>query len=483
MTGADNVNSTRAVTRRILHTVRSLRPPIRIGRFWLVQAGVLLIVFLDVVVLDVLHFRPPFGMPTSTATLLLLIPVIYAARNFGFRGAVNTALWATALMACGWIFLEGMAMANVWLEFYNLIVVIALAIVVGQRVDREKQARQLVEQALHASELAETRYRGLFEEQASPVLVTDSTGVVAEANSAALQLLGADVRGHPLSALVEASAEAILAGEVLRLDVQAPNGDERLFVPRARTLEVGSGERLVEVVLIDVTEEQRRAQEQRAYAGHLLAVQEDERRRLAQDMHDDPLQTLTYLVRTLDQLAHDQFAHGPLLAAEIRRSSELAAEVANSLREVIRGLRPPVLDDLGLGAALRHLVAEVHGRSGLPIVLRVNGDEVRLASSSELTVYRVTQEALNNVVRHAQAKHIRVDLRFGDPIQLTVTDDGQGMLETSGTREGPGGLGLVGMRERVGMVGGSLETREHRPHGTLVRATLPRTVPEQGKVP
>ena len=274
-----------------------------------------------------------------------------------------------------------------------------------------------------------------------------------------------------------------MAGEVLRLDVQAPDGDERLFVPRARTLEVGSGERLVEVVLIDVTEEQRRAQEQRAYAGHLLAVQEDERRRLAQDMHDDPLQTLTYLVRTLDQLAHDQFAHGPLLAAEIRRSSELAAEVANSLREVIRGLRPPVLDDLGLGAALRHLVAEVHGRSGLPIVLRVNGDEVRLASSSELTVYRVTQEALNNVVRHAQAKHIRVDLRFGDPIQLTVTDDGQGMLETSGTREGPGGLGLVGMRERVGMVGGSLETREHRPHGTLVRATLPRTVPEQGKVP
>lgn len=477
MTSTDILNSTRADTRRVPHAVRGLRAPVRTGRFWLVQAGVLLVVLFNVAALAVQSGRLPFGIPASTTTALLLVPVIYAALNFGVRGAVYTALWATALMVPDLIFIERVTTAHPWVEVSNLVIVNAVAVVVGQRVEREEQARRRAEQALRASEVAEARYRGLFDEQASPVLVTDSTGVVTEANTAALRLLGANVRGHPFSDLVEATAEAILAGQVSRLAVQAPDGDKRLFVPRARALEVGSGERLVQVVLIDVTEEQRRAQEQRAYAGHLLAVQEDERMHLAHDLHDDPLQTLTYLVRTLEQLAHDPLLPGPL-AAQVWRDGELAAEVVSSLRKVIRGLRPPVLDDLGLVAALRHLVTEVHGRCGLPIALRVSGDEARLASPSELAVYRVTQEALSNIVRHAQAKHVRVDLRFGDSVQLTVTDDGRGMPETSGLREGFGGLGLVGMRERVNFVGGSLETRAHRPHGTLVRATLPRTVPE-----
>lgn len=474
----------RARGSRALEVACTLRLPVRAGRFWLVQAGVLLVVLIDVAVLDVQRIQLPLGMPASMTSSLLLLPVIYAALNFGVRGAIYTALWASALMVPDWIFREGGVTAHAWAEVSNLAVVNAVAVVVGQRVEREEQARRRAEQALRASEVAEARYRGLFDEQASPVLVTDSTGVVTEANTAALRLLGADVRGHPLSDLVEATAEAILAGQVSRLAVQAPDGDKRLFVPRARALEVGSGECLVQVVLIDVTEEQRRAQEQRAYAGHLLAVQEDERRHLAQDLHDDPLQTLTYLVRTLEQFAHDPLLPAPL-AAQVRRDGELAAEVVSSLRKVIRGLRPPVLDDLGLVAALRHLVTEVHGRCGLPIALRVSGDEVRLASPSEMAVYRVTQEALSNIVRHAQAKHVRVDLRFGDSVQLTVTDDGRGMPETSGTRGGSGGLGLIGMRERVSFVGGSLETRAHRPHGTLVRATLPRTVPESqpGNVP
>lgn len=483
MPSVDLVSSSRAVTRGVLRAIAALRPPpVRTGRFWLVQVGVLLGAFVDVVVLDIQQVRLPFWMPSSMTTLLLLVPVVYAALNFGVRGAVYTALWATALMVPDWIFLKGVTATHTWVEVGNLAVVNAVAVVVGQRVEREEQARRRAEQALRASEVAEARYRGLFDEQASPVLVTDSTGVVTETNSAALQLFSADVRGHSLSELVEVTAEAILAGQVSRLAVQAPDGGELLFVPRAHTLATESGEYLVQVVLIDVTEEQRRAQEQHAYAGRLLTVQEDERRGLAQDLHDDPLQTLTYLVRTLEQLSYDPLLPSSV-AAQVRHDGELAAEVVNSLRKVIRGLRPPVLDDLGLVAALRHLVKEVHDRCGLPIVLRVSGDEARLASTSELTVYRVTQEALNNIVRHAQAKHIRVDLSFADSVQLTVTDDGRGMPETSGLREGPGGLGLVGMRERVALAGGSLETRARRPHGTLVRATLPRTVPEPGNMP
>ena len=457
-----------------------LRPPVRDVRFWLVQVGVLLVALLDEV-LDVLGVQPPLGIPRSTITVLLLVPVIYAALSFGVRGAVATALAATLLMIPDWFLIAGGTTASAWGEIGNLAVLNVVAVIVGQRVDREGQARLGAEEALRAHEIAEGRYRALFDEQHAPVLVTDAAGVVSEANAAATHLLGAGgqaggqagVRGRLLSDLVDAPVTAILAGAVPRI----PVGD-RVFAPKARTLEVGSGERLVQLVLVDVTEEEHRAREQRAYAAHLVTVQEDERRRLAQDLHDDPLQTLTYLVRMLEQLSEDPRLP-PGLAPVVRRDGELATVVVDALRTVIHGLRPPVLDDFGAVAALRQLVDEVRVRSHISIRLRVSGDQVRLSAQCELTVYRVAQEALNNVVRHSQATQARVDLRFGEQVVLTVTDDGCGIPASRTTSPGSddGGLGLIGMRERVAQLEGSLEVRARTPHGTLVRATLPGTPP------
>ncbi len=445
----------------------------RAGRFWLVQAGVLFVALLDEVVLDVLGVQPPFEIPRSTITSLLLVPVIYAALTWGVRGAVGTALWATALMFPDWLFIAGVTTANAWVEIGNLAVLNAVAIIVGQRVEREGQARLGAEEALRASEVAEARYRALFDEQHAPVLVTDAAGVVSEANAAATSLLGSGVPGRVLSDLVDTSVTAILDGVVPRLAV----GD-RVFLPTGRTLEVGSGERVIQIVLVDVTEEEHRAREQRAYAAHLVTVQEDERRRLAQDLHDDPLQTLTYLVRMLEHLTDDPRLP-PDLAALVRRDGELASEVVDVLRTVIHGLRPPVLDDFGAVAALRQLVDEVRARHGIPIRMRVSGDQVRLSAQSELTVYRVAQEALSNVVRHAQATNARVDLHFGGQIVLTVTDDGSGIPASSTTLASLGGsLGLIGMRERVNLAGGSLQVQALSPHGTLVRATLLRAKQE-----
>jgi signal transduction histidine kinase len=451
------------------HEVLSRRLPFHAGRFWLVQAGVLFVAFLDEIVLDVLGVQLPFEIPRSTITALLLVPVIYAALSFGVRGAVGTALWATLIMFPDWLLIAGVTSANAWEEVGNLAILNGVAIIVGQRVEREGQARLRAEEALRASEVAEVRYRSLFDEQHAPVLVTDADGLVTEANAAATSLLGASVHGRLLPDLFHAPLTAVLEGVVPRLPVGG-----RVFVPKARTLDVGSGGRLVQIVLVDVTEEERRAREQRAYAAHLVTVQEDERRRLARDLHDDPVQTLTYLVRMLELLSDDPRL--PLeLAPLVLRDGELATEVVDTLRTVIHGLRPPVLDDLGAVAALRQLVAEVRTRHGISIRLQVYGEQVRLSDRCELTVYRVAQEALSNVVRHAQAAHTRVELHFGEQIVLAVSDDGRGIL-ASGVIDGgagPGlGLGLVGMRERVNLVGGTLEVRAREPHGTLVRATM-----------
>jgi signal transduction histidine kinase len=472
MTNADTLSPTRAVPGRVRDAVGRLRLPLSSGRFWLVQAGVVFVAFLDEIVLDFLHFLPPFEIPRSTVTALLLVPVIYAALNFGVHGAVGTALWATALMFPDWLFISGVTTANAWVEIGNLAILNGVAIVVGQRVEREGQARLRAEGALRASEVAESRYRALFDEQHAPVLVTDAAGVVAEANAAATSLLGPDAPGRLLSALVGTPVTAILDGAVTRL----PVGD-RVFVPSARTLDVGSSERLVQIVLVDLTEEEHRAREQQAYAAHLLTLQEDERRTLAQDLHDDPVQTLTYLVRMLELLSDDPRLP-PDLAPLVLRDGELAAEVVDALRTVIHGLRPPVLDDLGVVAALRQLVTEVRSRHGIVIRLQVSGDQVRLSDRCELTLYRVAQEALSNVVRHAQATYTRVDLHFGEQVVLTVADDGRGIPVSGISAAGSGGgLGLIGMRERVNLIGGSLDVRPRRPHGTLVRATVAGALP------
>ena len=112
---------------------------------------------------------------------------------------------------------------------------------------------------------------------------------------------------------------------------------------------------------------------------------------------------------------------------------------------------------------------------------------MRLSSENELTAYRVVQESLSNVVHHAEATRALVSLQFGPQVVLTVTDDGCGIATSSAASVTPGGhLGLVGMRERVNLVGGSLEIRANAPHGTLVRATLQSTArataPADGRV-
>ena len=450
----------------ILGEAHWLGLPLRSRRFWIVQAGVLLVAFLDEIMNFVPNVPPDFVIPPSTIAGLLLVPVIYAALNFGVRGSVSTSLWATVIMFHDWIIPGGASVSVEWAEVGSLVIINGVAFIVGQRVERESLARARAERALRGSEVAEARYRALFDEQHAPVLVTDAAGVVTEANTAATSLLGAGAAGRPLSELIQVPAVAILEGAVSRL----PVGD-RVFVPKARTLEIGLAQPLVQIVLVDVTEEEHRALEQRAYAAHLVTVQEDERRRLAQDLHDDPVQLLIHHTRMLKQLSDDSRLASELVPL-VRQGGLLAAQVVDVLRTVIRGLRPPILDDLGLVAALRQLVAECDARHAISIRLRVSGEQMRLSSENELTAYRVAQESLSNVVRHADATRALVSLQFGPQVVLTVTDDGCGIPAPAGSVTPGGHLGLVGMRERVNLVGGSLEIRANTPHGTLVRATL-----------
>lgn len=256
------------------------------------------------------------------------------------------------------------------------------------------------------------------------------------------------------------------------------------------------------------------------FAARTIEAQELERRRLAGDIHDGISQRLVSLAYHLDAAssvagavcesvaaagsshvassprapAKRRTAPAPLgprreglddgeeltdgaqvLAAELAAARRLVDDALDEARSAIRGLRPSVLDDLGLAAGLRGLARELPDID-VDVDVDVDVESIALPAHVETALYRVGQEALQNVVKHAGASHVRLVLqRQDDRVVLVVEDDGRG-FETK-TSHNPGSYGLEGMAERIDMVGGHLSLRSSPGQGTVITATVPATAP------
>ena len=200
-----------------------------------------------------------------------------------------------------------------------------------------------------------------------------------------------------------------------------------------------------------------------------MQVQEEERRRLALDLHDDPLQRAVLLARALRSAPE---------SADTSRWREATEEIIVSLRALCQGLRPRTLDDFGLEPGLEWLLLDVGARSELAAHLEVSTDDGlpfgRLESDLEVAFYRVAQEAVNNAVKHAEASALRVELvRERDQVHLRIADDGRGLPAVASGRGAPSTqLGLLGMRERIAPWGGLVTAGPAEHGGTLISATV-----------
>jgi signal transduction histidine kinase len=205
----------------------------------------------------------------------------------------------------------------------------------------------------------------------------------------------------------------------------------------------------------------------------------EERNRLARELHDSVTQQLFSMTLTA-QAARAHLEKNPQrAAAQLERLQETAAAALAEMRALIAQLRPPALSDRGLVSALQEHIAALSRREGLRIELRVSGNE-RLAHGCEQALYRITQEALNNIVKHAQAEHVRVALEFApEQVQLHIVDDGIGFdvaaQDAQPTTPLERHLGLMSMRERAAEIGGTLTLRSARGGGTDILVTVPRT--------
>jgi two-component system sensor histidine kinase UhpB len=247
--------------------------------------------------------------------------------------------------------------------------------------------------------------------------------------------------------------------------------DVDLLRPGQRLPETGNGA-VADLIhtfnaMLDRLEAERATSTQRA-----LAAQEGERRRVAQELHDEVGQSLTAVLLGLRSVADRAPAD---LRGQVGVVQEAARSSLHEIRHVVRRLRPGVLDDLGLCSALASLASEHARLTGAEVCHRLDAPTSTLDAQSELVVYRVAQEALTNVARHAEARRVSIELT-GSPdsgaVLLRVEDDGRGM---SGA---PEGAGLRGMRERALLVGAALDVCTREAGGTEVRLLVPTRTQE-----
>jgi two-component system sensor histidine kinase UhpB len=214
--------------------------------------------------------------------------------------------------------------------------------------------------------------------------------------------------------------------------------------------------------MLDRLEEQRRQSSEA-----VLRAQEAERARLARDLHDEANQSLTGVLLRLRAIEHDA---PESLQPELRATAEAAAQAMDELLRLARELRPSTLDDHGLESALRTQVDGFARQTRVEATLNVEPDVGELGSDEQIVVYRVVQEALNNVAEHAEANEVTVELRRADGRKmLRVTDDGCGFNDSAAASPG---LGITGMRERARLAGGRLRVRSRPGRGTVVELTL-----------
>ncbi|MBX6770165.1 MAG: sensor histidine kinase [Chloroflexi bacterium] len=210
----------------------------------------------------------------------------------------------------------------------------------------------------------------------------------------------------------------------------------------------------------------------RSLSRQVLAAQEEERQRIARELHDETAQSLTSLLIGLRMI--EKSTTPQELAARVAEMRSQTGRVLEEVRKLALDLRPSALDDLGLVPALQWYTDDLERRTQIKIDFHSSGMEQRLPDEVEVVVYRIIQEALTNVVKHAAATHVDVTItRQPGVVLASVVDNGRGFNVEGVRRSRERGLGLFGMQERVGLVGGHFEISSEPGRGTRVAIRIP----------
>ncbi len=353
--------------------------------------------------------------------------------------------------------------------------------------------KRVAEQSALEKQLAdvEKQYHVIFENASDAIWVQDLDGNIIAANEATARLLGFSRRElaemnmarflskEALHAFKEVQ-QKLQRGEAINnpyeLRLNRKDGTEAILRLTTNLLLSGNNAVGFQHVARDVTEERRAQENLRFYLQQVTKAQEEERKHIARELHDVTAQRLVVLSYHLEEFARNDSSSTPekqLLSAKLR---EQVKEALREVRGFTRDLRPPVLDDLGLFPALEWLADDLKERFGLEANLRVLGTRRRLSPEAELLLFRIIQEAVTNVRRHAKTSKVDITVEFGtDKTTAIVSDNGIGFNppKALGDLSRVGKLGLIGMQERAQLLGSSLKITSKPGAGTTVIVEAP----------
>ena len=221
---------------------------------------------------------------------------------------------------------------------------------------------------------------------------------------------------------------------------------------------------------------EERNRELHALSQRAINAQEEERRAIAQSLHDDTGQALSMLIIHLDRIGERIQPDETDLKKQVMDARKLAANSLTELRRILSGLRPAILDDLGLVPAIRWFARSNLEKVGIRVVVKAPGVPLELSPAITTTLFRIVQEAVNNIVRHAGARTVTIVLQLsGETVQLQVEDDGRGFDTGHASRDAVElqRLGLPGIRERAELLGGNFQIESAHQKGTRLQVSIP----------
>ncbi len=334
------------------------------------------------------------------------------------------------------------------------------------------------------TELSSLFYLQAFEASPDGIIVSDESGIIREVNPRVEAMFGYDA-GELLDQLVDCLVpqesrgghaayrhgyveSPTVRGMGVGRELWGRRKDGSVFPVEISLSPMSLGDNTWVISTVRDLTEQRRRQE---FHSATLRAMEDERRRIARDLHDDTAQLLAAMLLRLRVTARTGDAEH--WRSEISNLRQSISEVAEGVRGIARGLRPPALEDAGLVAAIQSLVHTVLDPTPIDSALDLDPTCEELSQEEKLVLYRVVQESISNALKHASPTKIHVSIRKRkNSIATEIRDDGTGFSPMQQDFARPG-LGLIGMRERATLVQGQLDVESTLSEGTVIRLTIP----------
>jgi len=433
----------------------------------------------------------------SFERFLYLLLVLYAGWTLGIIG--GAALWLASAMAMLLrSFLLSPDFRDALLESISCLVIGALAIALMEAYHQNKQRQARLEKATKDLKSLRQNYEELFTNASDAIWIHDLEGNITLVNKACEKLtsysvsesIGMNIREFltpEALTLARQVKDKLLRGEAMEQRYEQrlikKDGSEAIMQLATRVIFSDGKPQAFQNMARDVTEERKLRDNLQFYLSQVLQAQEEERKRLARELHDDTSQQILLMTHGIDNIASkaDNFLPEEL-RSELDQLYELSKQTYQGIKRYAQALRPGILDDLGLVPAIKWLAEEIHELSGIEIQVKTD-DIMLLAPETQLVLFRIVQESLNNVHRHSGASEASITVEYqGAEIRVTISDNGKGFKLPRQLSEfaGQGKLGLTGMAERARLIGGELEVRSQIGKGTKITVKAPTKLYNQG---